>query len=282
MARSLRLMAIGAHPDDAEYKAGGLSALYRRLGHEVLLLSMTDGSSGHHTTHGPELACRRAGEARRAAELIGARAEVWDYPDGRLEASVEARERLIRAIRAFRPDLILAHRPCDYHADHRASGLLVQDAAYLLGVPAVCPDVPILRRLPPIAYYSDEFRRPYPFEADVVVDVGEVWDLKVAMLDAHESQFYEWLPYNQGIADEVPAEPTARRAWLSGCMEQLSRRLADRVRERLIAMYGPSFGQVVHLVEGFEVSEFGGPLDGDGLHRLFPMTPVRSPATWRE
>jgi LmbE family N-acetylglucosaminyl deacetylase len=275
MPTPLRLMAIGAHPDDAEYKAGGLAALYRRMGHDVLMLSMTDGSSGHHERHGPELACRRAGEARRAAEVIGARGVVWDYADGRLEPTVEARERLIRAIREFRPHLVLAHRPCDYHADHRASGLLVQDAAYLLGVPAVCPDVPILGQLPVIAYYSDEFRRPYPFHADVVIDVAEVWDAKVAMLDAHESQFYEWLPYNQGIAADVPEGESGRRAWLSGRMEQLSRRLADRVRDQLIHLYGPSFGRVVHLVEAFEISEFGSPLDNDGMHRLFPTLPAR-------
>ena len=126
-----------------------------------------------------------------------------------------------------------------------------------------------------IAYYSDEFQRPYPFHPDVVVDVAEVWDAKVAMLDAHESQFYEWLPYNQGISADIPAGATARRAWLSGRMEQLSRRLADRVRERLIGLYGPSFGRVVHLVEAFEISEFGCPLDNDGMHRLFPTLPAR-------
>ncbi len=267
-------MAIGAHPDDAEYKAGGLAALYRRMGHEVLFLSLTDGAAGHHQSHGPDLVARRELEARRAADSIGAHAQVWDNPDGQLEPTLAVRERLIRAIRAFQPNLILTHRPGDYHADHRAVSLLVQDAAYLLGVPAVCPDVPHLPHVPVIAYYSDEFQRPYPFHADVVIDIADVWDAKVTLLDAHESQFYEWLPFNQGNHADVPEGATPRRAWLSGLMEQLSRRLADRVHDRLISLYGPSFGRVVHLVEAFEISEFGSPLDTDAMHRLFPTLPA--------
>lgn len=271
-ADPLKLLVIGAHPDDAEYKAGGLAAMYRRAGQSVRFVSVTNGESGHHESWGPALVARRRAEAHAAAAVVGLESEVWDLPDGRLELSLAARERVIRLIRSYRPDLVLTHRPNDYHPDHRVVSQLVQDAAYLLTVPAVCPDVAHLAADPVIAYLSDDFTRPYPFSPDVVVDVGRVWPEKVAMLDAHASQFYEWLPYNRGRLAEVPTTDAARRAWLSESLEALSTSLADRFRDKLVAAYGPSIGGVVRFVEAFEGSEYGSRLDAASLARLFPFT----------
>jgi N-acetylglucosamine malate deacetylase 1 len=275
MADRLRLLVIGAHPDDAEYRAGGLAALYRRLGHEVRFVSVTNGESGHHVAFGPGLAARRRLEAQAAAATLGFEYDVWNNPDGRLEPSLERREQVIRAIRRFRPDLVLTHRLNDYHADHRITSLLVQDAAYLLTVPAICPDVPHLQRDPVLAYLSDDFTRPYPFSASVVVDITTAWDAKIAMLHAHESQFYEWLPANAGHSAEVPEGAEARRAWLAERMRQLSRRLADRLRPELSAAYGPERGSQIELVEAFEGCEYGAPLDAEAIRRLFPFVPQR-------
>jgi LmbE family N-acetylglucosaminyl deacetylase len=271
MSSVLRLLVIGAHPDDAEYKAGGLAALYREAGHEVRFVSVTNGEAGHHLGAGPGLVRRRRAEAEAAAAVVGLRYDVWDNPDGRLEATLACREQVIRLIRSFRPDLVLTHRPNDYHPDHRATSQLVQDAAYLLTVPAICPDVRHLPRDPVIAYLSDDFTRPYPFDPTVVVDVGQVWGTKVAMLDAHVSQFYEWLPYNGGYLGQVPEGSEERRDWLSGRMEALSSRLADRFRDRLVATYGPELGGSARRVEAFEGGEYGAPLDGPALARLFPF-----------
>jgi LmbE family N-acetylglucosaminyl deacetylase len=252
-------MVVGAHPDDADYKAGGLAALYRRRGHEVRFVSVTDGSAGHHRISGPELAARRRAEAAAAGATLGITYEVWDNPDGRLVADLPRREQMIRAIRAFRPDLLLTHRLNDYHPDHRATSQLVQDAAYLLTVPPICPDVPHLRRDPVIAYLSDDFTLPNPFAPTVVVDIAAAWEAKIAMLHEHRSQFYEWLPYNMRDEGEVPDGDDARRAWLSGRMADLSHRLADRLG-------GPS-----RLIEAFQGSEYGSPLDADAVARLFPF-----------
>jgi LmbE family N-acetylglucosaminyl deacetylase len=271
MAEPLRLMVIGAHPDDAEYKAGGLAALYRRLGHDVFFISMTDGASGHHLVSGPLLVARRRCEAAAAAAVAGLRSEVLDHPDGRLEVTLTRREQLIRMIRSNRPDLVLTHRPNDYHPDHRATSTLVQDAAYLLSVPSICPDVPHLAQAPVIAYLSDDFTRPCSFQPDAVVDIAPVWEAKVLMLDAHVSQFYEWLPYNGGYSSEVPAGAEARKAWLSKRMEPLGERLAERFRPLLIARYGPERGAEIRLVEAFEASEYGAPLDAGACARLFPF-----------
>jgi N-acetylglucosamine malate deacetylase 1 len=273
MSESLRLLVIGAHPDDAEYKAGGLATLYRRNGHEVVFVSLTNGDAGHHEVTGPELARRRRAEADSAAAVVGLRYDVWDIPDARLEPTLAHRERVIRLIRSNRPDLVLTHRPNDYHPDHRVTSQLVQDAAYLLTVPAVCPDVPHLPRDPVIAYLSDEFTRPYAFDPTVVVDVTPVWEEKIAMLHAHESQFYEWLPYNGGSLAEVPDGDERRRAWLSERIGVHAERLADRFRDRLCRLYGPERGKAVRRVEAFEGCEYGSPLDAQAIARLFPFVP---------
>lgn len=271
MSEPLRLLVIGAHPDDAEYKAGGLAALYRRLGHAVRFVSVTNGAAGHHLTPGPALVLRRKAEAEAAAATIGAECEVWDHPDGSLEPTLARREQMIRLIRSWRPGLVLTHRPNDYHPDHRATSQLVQDAAYLLTVPAVCPDVPRLRRDPVIAYLSDNFTRPYPFDPTVVIDVASVWSEKIGMLHAHASQFYEWLPYNMGHPETVPVADADRRAWLSARLEGLTEKDRDRLNGR-----SGIVANDVRLVEAFEGCEYGAPLDDEARARLFPfLRPAR-------
>ncbi len=242
--QALRILVIGAHPDDADIKAGGSSAKWCGLGHTVRMVSLTDGAAGHHATWGPALAERRRAEARAAAAVIGAAYEVWDYPDGELQPTLEARRRVIRLIRTFGPDLLLTDRPNDYHPDHRAAALLVQDAAYMVTVPAVCPDTPQLGCSPVIAYFSDAFTRPCCCsEPHVVVDVEDVLDKVVGMLHCHVSQFYEWLPFNGGHLSEVPQREEARRAWLAERFRRCRiRPLADRCRALLTATYGPDPG----------------------------------------
>jgi LmbE family N-acetylglucosaminyl deacetylase len=269
-----RLLVIGAHPDDAEYKAGGLAALYRGQGYEARFVSVTNGAAGHHEVVGPPLVQRRRLEALASAAVVGIQYDVWDHPDARLEPTLALREQVIRLIRSYRPDLVLTHRPNDYHPDHRVTSQMVQDAAYLLTVPAICPDVPHLPRDPVVAHLSDEFTRPCAFEPSVVIDIGSVWDAKVAMLRAHVSQFYEWLPYNTGCLDDVPRDDAGRRLWLSGKMAALSEKLADRFRSFLIAAYGAERGRAMRLIEAFEASEYGAPLDDQARARLFPFARV--------
>jgi LmbE family N-acetylglucosaminyl deacetylase len=130
----LRILAIGAHPDDADIKAGGTAAKWSALGHVVHLVSLTNGQAGHQALYGPPLAQRRRAEAQAAAAVIGATYELFDHPDGELDDRLEYRHQVIRLLRGFRPDLVLTHRPTDYHPDHRFAGLLVQDASYLVTV----------------------------------------------------------------------------------------------------------------------------------------------------
>jgi N-acetylglucosamine malate deacetylase 1 len=272
----LRILIIGAHPDDADIKAGGSAAKWCALGHVVRLVSLTNGQAGHQSMPGPELARRRRAEAEASAAVIGATYEVLECPDGELDDRLEYRHAVIRLIRGFRPDLILTHRSTDYHPDHRFAGLLVQDAAYLLTVPAICPDVPHLASSPVILYFSDAFKKPCPFEPHVVVGIDDVFDRLVAMLHCHQSQFYEWLPYNAGHLDQVPEGDAARRSWLAERIARRIRPLADRYRDLVVRTYGEEAGRKVRSIEAFEVSEFGAPLDAEARARLFPFLPVTS------
>jgi LmbE family N-acetylglucosaminyl deacetylase len=265
----LRLLILGAHPDDADYAAGGTAALYRAAGHVVKMVSLTNGAAGHHRQPGAELARRRQAEAAAAGAVIGASYDVLDHPDGELEPTLAIRREVIRLIRSFAPDLVLTHRPNDYHPDHRYTSQLVQDAAYMVTVPAIAADTPHLRRDPVIAYLPDDFEKPYPFRPAVALDVGSVLDSIVDMLHCHVSQFYEWLPYNMGQEAQVPAGDRERWNWLAGYVRARLQRRADKCRGLLVETYGSERGSRVCYAEAFEPCEYGAPLDEAARERLF-------------
>jgi LmbE family N-acetylglucosaminyl deacetylase len=272
--QALRILIVGAHPDDGDIKAGGTAAKWCLLGHHVKFVSLSDGSAGHQSIWGPPLADRRRAEARAAGAIIGATYEVLDQPDGELQPTLAVRQQLIRVIRSFRPDLIITHRPTDYHPDHCATGLLVQEAAYLLTVPAICREVPHLERSPVIMHFADAFKKPCRFEPHVIVDIEDVLDKVIAMLHCHVSQFYEWLPFNAGYLNQVPQTEPDRRSWLDGRIRQRIGPLADRYRDLVVRTYGPERGPLVRYIEAFEVSEHGAPLDAATSTRLFPFLPA--------
>src|SRR5215469_9211720 len=211
--RELRIIVFGAHPDDCELDAGGTAARWARLGHQVKFVSVTNGDIGHHEMAGAILARRRAAEVQQAAKLLGVTTEVLDNHDGELMPTLENRREITRQIRRWQADVVISHRPNDYHPDHRYTGVLVQDAAFMVIVPSFCPDVPALRKNPVFLYTEDDFKKPNPFEPDVVVPIDPSLEKKVACVDALESQFYEWNPWLFGYLDQVPREKDARLEW---------------------------------------------------------------------
>lgn len=269
--QQLRVLVFGAHPDDPE-KSGGTMAKYVALGHKVQLVSLTNGNAGHQSMGGGPLAWRRYKETQCAGAAIGAEYLVLDNNDGELMPTLENRREVIRLIREFRPDLIFTPRPDDYHPDHRNTGLLVRDAAYMVTVPNIVPATPHLDKNPVIMYMSDRFTKPNPFEADVVVDIGDTLDKKINMYHCHTSQMYEWLPYNQGQLDQVPKGDAERREWMaSGRLRPESERTANRYRNKLVELYGTDKGSKVKYAEAFETSEYGSPLTKENLKVLFPF-----------
>src|SRR6266513_585023 len=233
----VRVIAFGAHPDDCDLGAGGIAAKYAALGHKVKFVSLTNGDAGHQSQHGEELAKRRRAEAQEAGRRIGIEYEVLDNHDGKLLPTLDVREQIIRQIRQWKADIVLAPRPNDYHPDHRYTGVLVQDAAYMVVVPNICPDTPPLRKNPVFLYFEDDFQRPNPFRPDVAVDIDSVFMNKIRALDAHVSQVYEWLPWVDGLLDQVPKDPAERLNWLASRPEQP---MGTALRQSLEKWYGPA------------------------------------------
>lgn len=269
--KKLCVLAFGAHPDDCDIKAGGVAIKYARAGHRVVFISLTNGITGHHEIGGIELAIRRKREAEAAAKIAGIEYRVLDISSGELFPTLENRRRVIEILREIRPDLVMSHRPNDYHPDHRAAAELVQDACYLSTVPNNTPLSPALLEMPVVVYFSDPFKKPYPFTASVAVSIDDVIEQKLDMLHCHESQMYEWLPFNKGILSQVPADAKARRKWLADERAPENKAIADENREALAKLYGKKSGSVVKHAEAFEACEYGKPLTERGIPQLFPF-----------
>lgn len=282
-ATSLRLLILGAHPDDAEFHAGGLAVRYRRAGHAVRMVSVTNGAAGHHRLSAEELAEVRRREAAAAGRVIGAEYHVWEFADGALFPTLELRHRIIAEIRTFRPDLVLTHRTCDYHPDHRAVGQAVQDASYLVTVPLVLPEVPFLRQDPVVAYMVDLFRKPVPLEPDVVLDIDGEIDTVIRMLACHRSQVFDFLPFNQRIEPPESHDEEQERTWLLKWYDSLCRERVERFRDVLARCVGEERAAQARFVEAYEISEYAAQIDERRLEELFLMraSPTRSEAGGR-
>jgi LmbE family N-acetylglucosaminyl deacetylase len=266
----LRIIAFGAHPDDCELKAGGVAAKWAAGGHHVKFVSVTNGDIGHWKSAGGPLARRRKAEVEKAASILGIHTQVLDIHDGELEPTLENRRTITRLIRQWHADIVLVHRPNDYHPDHRYTGILVQDAAYMVTVPFFCPDVPHLTKNPVFLYYSDHFKRPNPFRPDVVVDVDGVMEKKLAALDVLESQFLEGGA--NGSAALLPkdaADREARRRQVRQGFLDRAHGVARQYRPKLIELYGKEQGAKVESAEAFEVCEYGRQPAPAELRRLF-------------
>ncbi len=272
-ANPLRLLVIGAHPDDCEIKAGGVTAMYRAAGHHVKFVSVTNGEAGHQRLKPAELAATRITETLAVVRLMGIEYEILGNRDGRLQPTLEARFELIGLIRRYKPDLILTHRPNDYHPDHRATSTLVCDAAYMVIVPHIVPEVPALRVNPVIAYLSDHFQRPVPFAPTIVVDVEPVLESILDQMECHRCQFYDWLPYTMCQENAFPTDPVRQREYLKQFYTNFNGPLADRYRDLVVKTYGEERGRKVRYIEAFEPCEYGSPLTDANKKALFPMLP---------
>lgn len=269
--REYRYIIIGAHPDDCE-SSGGIALKLLDLGRRVRFLTATNGCSGHHLSMGGGLAVRRQSEADRVSKLTGVEYEMLDFDDGALVPGLQERKAMIAAIRRYDPDVIITHRPSDYHPDHRYTSQLVQDSSFLVQVPNVCPLVPVMRRMPAIFYMQDEFKKPAPFTPDLVFDVGDMMERKLRMYHQYASQMYEWLPWvGQLSRDPIPEGDEARFEWLKHT-EFMDRNavFADLFRAALVEKYGAA-GADIRYAEALECCEYGEQLSPDAMRELFPF-----------
>ena len=264
----LNIIVIGAHPDDGE-KVGGTAYKWAQMGHNVLIISLCNGDKGHQSIKARQLAKIRREESRKAGEIIGAPYITLDNPDGELMPTYKNRLQVIKLIREHNADIVITHRPYDYHPDHRYTGVLVLDAAYIVTVPAVLPKVPHLEKNPLVLFMSDNFVHPEPFEADVCIDIDDVIEKKIDMYHQHTSQMYEWLPYNRGILDQVPVSEEDRRAWLGKTWKGESN--AEPYRDKLVELYGPTRGSKIKYCESFQDSGYGTRLTKENMYHYFPF-----------
>ena len=271
--KAVNIVVFGAHPDDCDEVAGGTAAKWVAAGYKVRFVSVTNGDAGHQSEGGGALAKRRRAEALESGRRAGVDYVVLDNHDGELMPTLQVREQIIRQIRQWNADLVLGPRSNDYHPDHRYTGILVQDAAFMVTVPNICPDTPALRKNPVFMYVQDGFQKPNPFQPDVAVAIDDVIDTKFDMMDSHVSQFYEWLPWHEGMLDKVPKDPIERK--------QLLRKMwtweaaTPALRAALVKWYGAEAAQKIKYVEAFEICEYGGQPSEADLRRLFPFLPAR-------
>ena len=266
----LRVIVFGAHPDDPE-SAGGLAALYAQMGHKVKFVTLTNGNKGHQTMKSDELAVRRHKEAMDAGRILGVEYTVMNNSDGELMPTLENRFAVIKLICDWKADIVITHRPNDYHPDHRYTSIIVQDAAYMISVPKMIPDGEPLLRAPVFLYMSDGFQKPTPFSPDIVVDVTPTIRKKAEAMAAHESQMFEWLPWNRGNAVTPPSElPARKKEYIDRYVE---RNNIDRYREAALNWYTADQLKNVRVVEVYEICEYGSRPNKARIKQLFPMLP---------
>jgi len=270
----LHIIVFGAHPDDCELKAGGTAALWAAQGHHVKFVSVTNGDIGHATMAGGPLAKRRTVEVKKAAEVLGIESEVLDIHDGELMPTLENRKWFVRLIRQWKADIVMGHRPNDYHPDHRYTGVLMQDAAYMVTVAHYCPDVPQLSRNPVFLYLSDGFQKPNPFSPDIVVPIDTVFEKKTEAIWQLESQIESlWATGNFEKVVPIPDDPAGREQRRKRQWDRQAGRdggVAKTYRQKLVELNGQDKAEQVKYAEAFELCEYGRRPSIDELQKLFP------------
>ena len=264
----INVVVIGAHPDDCDIDAGGTAILFAEAGPNVLFVSVTNGDAGHFEIGGGALAKIRTAEAKEAGKRFGVEYMVLDNHDGELMPTLENRLDIIRIIRKWNADIVIGPRPNDYHPDHRNTAILVQDAAYMVIVPNIAPDTPPLKKNPVFLYTHDGFKKPTPFVPDITVDITDVFDQKIYAMAAHESQFFEWLPWTSGRLDQVPATEQERLEWLANWRNPT---VSDDIRSSLGKWYGEKRASETKYAEAFEICEYGRRPSEEEIRGLFPM-----------
>ena len=265
----LRIIAFGAHPDDAELRAGGIAMLWAAQGYKVKFVSMTNGDIGHFEASGGSLANRRLEEVRECARIFDIETEVLDIHDGELEPTLENRKKVARLIRDWQADIVLFHRPYDYHPDHRYVGVLVEDASILVVAPFFTPNTTPTKRNPVFMYYSDNFLKPYPFEPTIVVGIDEVADKKWNCITAMPSQFGDLHSWQASTLPDVPKDEQGRKDFLLNMVKQWNVDVATKYRDRLIELYGKDKGSKIKYAEAFELCQYGRQPSMEELQKLF-------------
>jgi LmbE family N-acetylglucosaminyl deacetylase len=270
---TLRVIAFGAHPDDCELDAGGVAAKWAQRGAEVKFVSTTNGDIGHFKMAGGPLARRREQEVQKCADIFGVETEVLDIHDGELMPTLENRKTFVRLIREWNADIVLSHRPYDYHPDHRYTGELAHDAAVMVVAKNFMPLTEALDQNPIFLHMEDGFEKPYPFQPDIVVGFDQVAEKKWQCVHSMPSQFGDAGSWQAQTNPKVPDDPEARQQFLVNTVKEESAGVADEFRDRLVELYGEERAQEIEYAEAFELGQYGRQVSIERLKELFPTGP---------
>src|SRR5688572_33262399 len=268
--RPLRIIAFGAHPDDAELKFAGTAALFAAQGHKVKLVALTNGDVGHFAQAGGPLALRRKAEVEACHAKLGVETAVLDIHDGELMPDLETRKKVANLIREWQADIVLSHRPWDYHPDPRAVGKLAEDAAVVVAAPFFAPYTPPTKVNPIFLFYSDGFQKPYPFDPIIAVGFDDVAQKKWDCVGDMPSQFADADSWQARYRGNAPADPAERAAMILNGVKQRSAEVANQHRALLVKLYGQQKGSAIKYAEAFELNQYGSPATVDELKQLLP------------
>ena len=268
--RQLRIIAFGAHPDDAELKAAGVAALWAAQGHKVKFVAATNGDIGHFAQAGGPLAIRRTKEVQECARILGITTDVLDIHDGELEPNLATRRTFARKIRDWQADVVIGHRRYDYHPDHRYVGVLLDDTAVVVGAPFFVPDTPPTQGNPIYLSSADGFATPKPFAPDVVVDIDPVAEKKFECIAAMPSQFADADSWQGRTLPNMPEGDAARKAYIIDTVKGWLAAAAEEFRPQLIARYGQDRGSKVKYAEAFQLNQYGRQVSREQLDTLVP------------
>jgi N-acetylglucosamine malate deacetylase 1 len=265
----LRIIAFGAHPDDAELKASGVAAMWAAAGHKVKFVAMTNGDVGHFEQAGGPLARRRIAEVKECAKIMGIETDVLDIHDGELVPTLENRQKVARLIREWQADIVMGHRPYDYHPDHRYTGVILNDTAVVVVAPFFVPDTKPTTRNPVYMNYSDGFQDPRPFTPTIVVGIDSQADKKWKCITAMPSQFGDKDSWQGRTLQNVPQNDKERESYLLDIVKKRNMAVAEQYRSRLVELYGER-GKKFQYAEAFELNQYGRQASVDELKKMFP------------
>ena len=268
--RPLRIIALGAHPDDAELKFAGTATLFAAQGAKVKLVALTNGDVGHFAQAGGPLAQRRKAEVEACHAKLGVETAVLDIHDGELMPDLETRKKVANLIREWQADIVLSHRPWDYHPDHRAVGQLAEDTAIVVAAPFFAPYTPPTPRNPIYLFYSDNFLKPYPFDPVIAVGIDDVAQKKFDCISALPSQFGDADSWQARTRPNIPTDDAGRKAALINLVKDSNAAVADKYRDLLVKLYGAQKGRTIKYAEAFELNQYGSAATVDDLKKLFP------------
>ena len=189
----MNILAIGAHPDDVEWQAGGTLAKYAKAGHKVFTATATNGNVGSATLSMEEIAKVRKEEAKNAATLIGAEYICLDYDDEMFFEDKEARLKFINLVRYCKADVIITHNPVDYNPDHELTSKIINDIAVMIPIAKLKTESSPYDRIPAIFYFEPAMG--LGFVPTDYVDITDVFETKMAMCNEHKSQ-NQWMKDN--------------------------------------------------------------------------------------